>query len=114
MILHRIKPIAASLVLLAVLAGPAVACSFAFGPLLRRAGKARTVGAFCCGFFAVLLAALLTACALALSGEGFIATAKAIVVAHVPIMLVEGAVTAMAVGFLAKVRPELLAQTPTR
>ena len=96
------------------MAGPAVACAFAFGPLMRRAGKARAVGAFCCGFFAVLLAALLTACALALSGEGFMATAKAIVVAHVPIMLVEGAVTAMAVGFLAKVRPELLAQTPTR
>ena len=41
--------------------------------------------------------------------EGFIVTAKAIVVAHVPIMLVEGFVTAMAVGFLAKVRPEMLA-----
>jgi len=36
------------------------------------------------------------------------------VVAHVPIMLVEGAVTAMAVGFLAKVRPELLVHAPTR
>jgi cobalt/nickel transport system permease protein len=93
---------------------PAVACACLFGSLLRTTGTGRTVGAFCCGFFSVLAAALLTACALALSGEGFVATAKAIVVAHIPIMVVEGVITAMAVGFLAKVRPELLAAPLSR
>ncbi|WP_300157914.1 cobalt transporter CbiM [Solidesulfovibrio sp.] len=87
---------------------PAVLCFLVFGPLLRAGGKARVVGAFCCGFFAVLGAGGLTALALALSGEAFTATAKLILTAHIPIMLIEGVLTAMVVGFLAKVRPEML------
>jgi len=90
------------------MAFPAVLCSVLFGPWLRSAGTRRTVAAFGCGFVSVLLAALLTAAALALSGEAFTATAWAIFLAHLPIMAVEGVITAMAVGFLAKVRPELL------
>lgn len=87
---------------------PAVFCFYLFGPLLQRGGRSRAVGAFCCGFCAVLLAGCLTAAALALSGEAFAATAKAILLAHVPIMVIEGVLTTMVVGFLAKVRPELL------
>lgn len=87
---------------------PAVICYAAFRPLLRASGTARMVGAFCCGFLSVLLAGCLTALALALSGEAFFATAKLILLAHVPIMIIEGVLTVMAVGFLAKVRPELL------
>ncbi|MFU2207451.1 cobalt transporter CbiM [Solidesulfovibrio sp. C21] len=88
---------------------PTVACFLLFGPLLRAGGTKRAVGAFCCGFFAVLFAGCLTAGALALSGEAFIGTAKVILLAHIPIMLIEGVLTAMAVAFLAKVRPEMLA-----
>ncbi|EFL51306.1 cobalamin (vitamin B12) biosynthesis CbiM protein [Solidesulfovibrio fructosivorans JJ]] len=88
---------------------PAVFCFLLFGPLLRAGGTKQAVGAFCCGFFAVLLAGCLTACALALSGEAFLGTAKVILIAHIPIMLIEGVLTAMAVAFLAKVRPEMLA-----
>ncbi len=90
------------------MAVPAVLCSLAFGPLLRAGGRKRDLGAFCCGFFAVLMAGGLTALALALSGEAFAATAKVILLAHVPVMVIEGVVTAMAVAFLAKVRPEML------
>ena len=86
---------------------PAVVCFLAFGPLLRAGGLARSVGAFCCGFVSVLLAGCLTALALALSGEAFFATAKVILIAHVPIMCIEGVLTTLAVGFLAKVRPEM-------
>ena len=87
---------------------PAVGCALVFGPMLRAGGRKQAVAAFCCGFLAVLGAGLLTAAALALSGEAFVATAWAILLAHLPIMAVEGVITAMAVGFLAKVRPELL------
>jgi cobalt/nickel transport system permease protein len=90
------------------MAFPAVLCSLVFGALLRAGGARRTVGAFCCGFFSVLLAGCLTAAALALSGEAFVATAKVIVLAHVPIMVIEGVLTVMVVGFLTKVRPEML------
>jgi cobalt/nickel transport system permease protein len=87
---------------------PAVLCFLVFGPMLRAGGLARTVGAFCCGFVSVLLAGCLTGLALALSGEAFFATAKVILLAHVPIMIIEGVLTAVTVGFLAKVRPEML------
>ena len=87
---------------------PAVACFYLFGPWLRAGGRKRAIGAFCCGFCAVLLAGCLTALALALSGEAFWGTAKAILLAHVPIMVIEGLLTSMIVGFLAKVRPEML------
>lgn len=87
---------------------PAVVCFLVFGPMLRAGGLVRTVGAFGCGFCAVLLAGLLTALALALSGEAFWGTAKVIFLAHVPIMGIEGVLTAVTVGFLAKVRPEML------
>jgi cobalt/nickel transport system permease protein len=87
---------------------PAVVCFLIFRPLLRAGGRARMIGAFCCGVLAVLLAGCLTALALALSGEAFFATAKVIFFAHVPVMAIEGVLTALAVGFLAKVRPEML------
>ena len=90
------------------MAFPAVLGFLVFGPLLRAGGRKRAVGAFCCGFCSVLLAGGLTAASLALSGEAFTATAKAILLAHVPIMVIEGILTTMAVGFLAKVRPEML------
>jgi cobalt/nickel transport system permease protein len=90
------------------MAFPAVTCFLIFGPMLRAGGTKRAVGAFCCGFFSVLLAGCLTAAALAFSGEAFIATAKTILLAHVPIMCIEGVLTTMVVGFLAKVRPEML------
>ncbi len=90
------------------MAFPAVLGFLLFGPLLRAGGTKRAVGAFLCGFFAVLAAGCLTAASLALSGEAFGVTAKAILLAHVPIMCIEGVLTTMVVGFLAKVRPEML------
>lgn len=87
---------------------PAVLCFYLWRPLLLRTGTWRTVAAFCCGAFSVAGSALLTACALAFSEQGFLGAAQMLVLAHVPIMLVEGLITALVVGFLAKVRPELL------
>jgi cobalt/nickel transport system permease protein len=57
---------------------------------------------------AVLLSGVFTAGALALSGDAFLATAQVILVAHLPVMVMEGILTALAVGFLAKARPEML------
>lgn len=89
------------------MAFPAVLCYLAFRPWLRSSGRKRAIGAFLCGFLAVLISGCLTAGALALSGEAFLATAQAILLAHVPIMFIEGILTSIAVGFLAKVRPEM-------
>ncbi|MFW5837756.1 MAG: cobalt transporter CbiM [Desulfovibrionaceae bacterium] len=87
---------------------PAVLCHYAFRGLVRRPGWARLVGAFGAGAAGIALAGTLTAASLALADEGFAAAAAAILLAHAPVMVVEGLVTAGAVSFLAKVQPEML------
>lgn len=93
---------------------PAVICFLIFRPWLRRGGRWRSVGAFLCGALAVFLSGILTAAALALSGDAFLVTAQAILVAHVPIIFIEGILTTIAVGFLAKIRPEMLSLSLSR
>ena len=66
------------------------------------------VGAFCCGALSVAGAGLLTALSLSFSAEGFLRTAQILFLAHIPVMIVEGVITALAVSFIAKVRPEIL------
>lgn len=90
---------------------PAVLCFYAFRPWLQRGGAWRSSAAFLCGALAVLLSGLLTAGALTLSGEAFRVTAQVILAAHLPVMAIEGTLTLLAVGFLAKARPEMLAAT---
>ena len=53
--------------------------------------------------------AFLVALSLVSTGDAFLAVARLIVIAHLPVMIIEGLITATAVGFLNKVRPELLA-----
>ena len=89
------------------MAAPAVFCALLCGPLLRRTGKARAIGAFLCGSLSVLLAALFTATALALTDEGFVQAAVTLVLAHVPVMLLEGGFTMLVVGYLSKAMPEI-------
>lgn len=60
------------------------------------------------GAGAIALTALLVALSLALSGEGFVLAAQASFVAHIPVMIVEGFVTAAAVLLIRQVKPELL------
>ena len=91
-----------------IMAWPAVACGLAFRRFFA-VPKMRTAAAFACGALSVLLAGLLCALALALSGDAFLTVAWAIFLAHVPIMALEGLLTALVVGYLAKVMPELLA-----
>jgi cobalt/nickel transport system permease protein len=68
-------------------------------------GKA---AAFACGALAVLGSALLCALALCLSGDVFFPTAWAILLAHLPIMMIEGLLTAAIVSCLTRMLPELL------
>ena len=60
------------------------------------------------GAAGVLIAALMTACALAFSSEGFVASAAALLAAHVPIMAAEAVITALVVDMIARTYPELL------
>jgi len=93
----------------AVMGTPAIAVYAIF----RRAVHARSetatfLSAFAAGALGVLLGAVLNAAALALSGREFQVVARAALAAHLVIAPFEGLVTAVAVVFLRKVRPELL------
>lgn len=57
---------------------------------------------------AVLVSAILAGLALYSAGESFRQVAWALLVAHVPIMLIEGLIAAFVVSFLTKVKPEML------
>jgi len=91
-----------------IMALPALLCFLALSPLVRRRGPISAAAAFLTGALAILGAGALAALALALSGEAFIPAAKTLLAAHVPIMVLEGLLTTVIVGFLIKVRPELL------
>jgi cobalt/nickel transport system permease protein len=60
------------------------------------------------GALGTALAAVILALLLATGGEDFFGVAKIAIVAHVPVILIEGALTAFTVGFLGRVKPELL------
>jgi len=60
------------------------------------------------GAAAVLMAAILLGLALVMTGEEFLNIAKLAVVAHIPIIAVEGIVVGFCAAFLARVKPEIL------
>jgi cobalt/nickel transport system permease protein len=89
------------------MAVPALLCFYLVRPWLARP-KFRPLAGFVGGFLSVFLSSLLMALALALSDSGFLATAKIVVAAHLPVMIIEGFITMFTVSFLARVKPEIL------
>ena len=87
---------------------PAVLCRLLLQNFLARGGKSAAISGFFGGAGAVLGTALMVAVSLALSDSGFLSTAKLVVLAHLPVMIIEGVITMFVVSFLAKARPELL------
>ena len=96
-----------------IMAFPAVAAGLLFGSIVRSQKKNRALaGGFLAGSFSIFLSGLLLALALAFSGKQFLPAALVVAGAHVPIMLMEGILTAACVGFLRKVKPGLLDYRP--
>lgn len=88
---------------------PGVLCYLLLGRLARNGGRRLPLLAgFLCGFLSVGGSALLVALSLATAGEEFLVIARLVVVAHIPVMVIEGVVTASMVGFLRRVRPAML------
>lgn len=91
------------------MAFPAVVSFYLFRLFNRRYNRYMLVfSGFLCGVVGILGGSLLVAISLVTTGEAFLTAAKLIVVAHLPVMIIEGGITAAAVVFLNKVRPELL------
>jgi cobalt/nickel transport system permease protein len=82
---------------------------YLFGRLVKGENRLLSLAAaFTCGFFSVFLSGILVAGALLSTGESFITAAKLILLAHLPVMILEGIITLFCVAFLKKVKPELL------
>lgn len=88
---------------------PALLVGLAFRRLWRPDAPRRTamLGALC-GGGAVLLTALMVSGCLAASGREFLASARLVVLTALPVMVVEAAFTAAALGLIARVKPEML------
>lgn len=88
---------------------PAVLVGLAFSPLLARMdGRFMAIAAFLAGASCIMLSAVMVGASLALSGQEFIATAKLVFINNMPIMVVEGFLTAAAFSLIKKVRPAML------
>ncbi|MFH1626042.1 MAG: cobalt transporter CbiM, partial [Pseudomonadota bacterium] len=91
------------------MAFPALMCYYLFRHAVKHENAAFALGsAFACGFIAVLLGGIMVAISLVFAEESFMEVAKLVVIAHLPVMIIEGILTALCVGFLRKVRPEIL------
>ncbi|OGP57771.1 MAG: cobalamin biosynthesis protein CbiM [Deltaproteobacteria bacterium RBG_13_49_15] len=87
---------------------PALACGWFFQ---RYKGLTRLRQAIIGGLTGALgtaLAAIILAMLLVTGGDDFLGVAKIALLAHVPVVVIEGVVSAFAVGFLARVKPALL------
>jgi len=88
---------------------PAVICYYLFSRLAKQErGLISSAAAFACGFLAVFFSGIFVALCLLFTEESFISVAKLIVLAHLPVMIIEGIITLFCVAFLKRVKPELL------
>lgn len=91
-----------------IMALPAVLCYYMFSPLLHKDRTFLLLAGFGCGFCAVFLGGVIVGLSLLFTEEDFFTVAALVVTAHIPVMIIEGIVTAFSVAFLKKVQPAML------
>lgn len=91
-----------------VMALPAVICHYLFGPFIGRSARVTFAAAFLAGAASILFSALLLAGALCLTETNFFEISAAVVMAHLPVMVIEGMITGFCIAFFLKVYPEIL------
>ncbi len=87
---------------------PALLCGTFFQRLKGRTRTRQSIIGGLAGALGTALAAIILALLLAAGGEDFFGVAKLALAAHVPVIIIEGVVSAFTIGFLARVKPELL------
>ena len=91
-----------------IMALPAVACYYCFGPFVQRDSRIALPAAFACGFMGIFLGAIVAGAALMFTEENFLEVTLLMVSAHIPVMIIEGLMTAFCVAFFQKVQPDML------
>ncbi len=91
-----------------IMALPAVICYLVFSPFLHKRPLVALSAAFACGFLSVLLGVVILGLALIFTEENFFEVSVIVMAGHVPVMIIEGVITAVCVSFLKKVHPAML------
>ncbi len=91
-----------------IMALPAVLCHLVFARWLQASPRKAYAAAFAAGFLSVLLAGVIVGLALIFTEENFFEVSALIIGMHFPVMIIEGLVTASCVGFLRRVKPDML------
>ena len=91
-----------------IMALPAVICYLIFSRFLHKKPLIALSAAFACGFLSVLFGAVLLGLALIFTEENFFEVSAIVIAAHIPVMIIEGVITAVCVSFLKKVQPAML------
>jgi cobalt/nickel transport system permease protein len=91
-----------------IMALPAVFCYCLFGRLVSKRPRIALPAAFACGALSVFLGAVMVGLALMFTEENFLKVSYLVVIAHLPVMIIEGIITAFCVAFLKKVQPDML------
>lgn len=95
-----------------IMAVPGLVCYYLFRTLLWKSHRLRMLAGFGCGFLGVFLGGIIAAAALVLTEENFLEVAGLILAAHLPVMVIEGIITASGIAFIHKVQPSLLPGGP--
>lgn len=89
-----------------VMGVPGVVCYYAFGG--GGSGGRRFARGFAAGAVGIVLSCVMYGLVLLTAGKEFAGVTATVVVAHVPVMVIEGFVTGWALAFISEVHPELL------
>ncbi len=91
------------------MAFPAVVAFYICRPFLRKKSKwAVGVAGALAAVIGVGLAGIFVALELAITGQQFIPVAKLVLLAHVPVIIIEAVITSVALGFILRAKPEIL------
>ncbi|MBC8177038.1 MAG: cobalt transporter CbiM [Deltaproteobacteria bacterium] len=91
-----------------IMALPAVLCYYLFGRMVSKKASIAIPAAFVCGAFSIFFGAIMVGLALIFTEENFLKVSYLVVMVHLPIMIIEGIITAFCVAFLKKVQPDML------
>ncbi|MBU1344305.1 MAG: cobalt transporter CbiM [Proteobacteria bacterium] len=91
-----------------VMAVPAVFSHYLFLPLIGKSSTLTFTAGFLSGLLSILFSSLLLGAALWFTDKNFFETSLVIIMANIPIMIIEGIVTGFCVTFFLKVYPEII------
>jgi cobalt/nickel transport system permease protein len=87
---------------------PALLCGLLFKWIRGTSLVSNTVAGALAGGLGTLLSVTLLAVLLFASGKDFLGVAKLALVAHIPVIIIEAAISAFTISFIYRVKPELL------